>query len=205
MRSRSVSTAPDGFRHRTGGAINLHQIIRDQNISPASGRLKNALFTITVTIAFVLGLYSLFLASRSIDEVQQADIVGLIRTATPADAEKIKIALGSLTDQDLVFVVLETAEVGPDPEVEIAARRAARALANSGMHVSVRLLGPADPDLTVIAAQNGVSQFPAVLAVKKDGGIVLVTDEINEKKLLHAYQTVWGKTSSCDDAAKAVY
>ena len=183
----------------------MHHIIRDQNRPPASGRLKNALFTVTVTIAFVLGLYSLFLASRSIDKVQQANIVGMIRTATPADAEEIKTALGSLINEDLVFVVLETAEVGRDPEVEIAARRAARALANSGMDVSVRLLGPADPDLTVIAAQNGVTRFPAVLAVKKDGGIVLVTDEINERKLLHAYQRAWGKTSSCDDAAKAVY
>lgn len=183
----------------------MHRIIRGQNRSPASGRLKNALFTVTVTIAFVLGLYSLFLAARSVGKERQSDTVGLIRTAMPADAERIRIALGSLTDQDIVFVVLETAEVGPDPEVEIAARRAARALAGSGVNVSVRLLGPADPDLALIAAQNGVSRFPAVLAVKKDGGIVLVTDEINEKRLLHAYQRVWGKTSSCDDAATAVY
>lgn len=183
----------------------MHRIISYHNKCPASGRLKNALFTVTVTVAFVLGLYSLFLAARNVDKVQQSDIVGLIRTATPADAEKIRIALGSLTDQDLVFVVLEAAEIGADPEVEIAARRAARALATSGMDVSVRILGPADPDLNLIAAQNGVSRFPAVLAVKKDGGIVLVADEISEKQLLHAYQSVWGKTSSCDDAATAVY
>ncbi len=183
----------------------MHTIIHGQNISPAHGGSKNALFTATVTIVFALGLYSLFLAYRGIDEVRQANIAGLMRTATPADSNKIRIALGSLTHQDLVFVILEAEEAGSDQEVEIATRSAARALAYSGLEVSVRLLSPDDPDLAVIAAQNGVSRFPAVLAVKKDTGIVLVTDEIDENKLLHAYQSVLGRTSSCEDAAAAVY
>jgi hypothetical protein len=183
----------------------VHQIKRDYDVSSAGDRLKNVFFTVTVTIAFVLGLYSLFLASANADNVQPSTIAGLLRTATSADAEKIEIALGALAEQDLAYVVLYTTEVGPDPKVETAARRAARALTESGMAVSVRLLGPGDPDFTMIVAQNGVGRFPAVLAVKKDGGIVLVTDEINEKNLLHAYQGVWGKTSSCDDSRSAVY
>lgn len=176
------------------------------NDRPSTGdRLKNGLFTVTVTAAFALGLYSLFLASANAGKVQPSSLSGLLRTAAPADTVKIEMALGALADQDIVFVILYAAETGLDPEVEIEARRAARALTGSGLAVSVRLLGPGDPDFTLIAAQNGVDRFPAVLTVKKDGGIVLLTDEINEKNLVQAYQGVWGKASSCDDASSAVY
>ncbi len=183
----------------------MHQIRRDFDSSSAGGRVKNVFFTVTVTTAFALGIYSLILASADADKVQPSTIAGLLRTATAADVEKIEIALGVLAEQDLVYVVLDTAEVGPDPDVEVAARRAVRALNDSGMAVSVRFLGPGDPDFTMIVAQNGIGRFPAVLVVKKDGGIVLVTDDLNEKNLLHAYLGVWGKTSSCDEARSAIY
>jgi hypothetical protein len=163
------------------------------------------LFTVTITTSFALGLYSLFLAYANAGKVQPLITEGLLRTATAADAEKIEIALGVLTDQDLVYVVLDSPEFGPDPDVEMAARKAARALNDSGLDVSVRLLDPGDPDFTTIVAQNSINQFPAVLAVKKEDGIVLVMDDLNEKYLLHAYYRVWGKTSSCDEARSAVY
>jgi hypothetical protein len=184
---------------------NVNQVRQGHSCRSAGGRLKNILFIVTVTTAFIFGLHSLFLAYRNNNNVQQENMVDLIRTAGPIDTEKINSALGSQSSQDLVFVVLESAEAGPDPEVEIAARNAARALANSGLAVSVRFLDPGDPNFMKIAAQNSLDRFPAVLAVKKSGGIVWVTDEINENNLLHAYQRVWGKTSSCDDAASAIY
>ncbi len=102
-------------------------------------------------------------------------------------------------------MVLYAAEAGPAPEVETAARSAAQILTDTGTAASIRLLGPRDPDFTTVVTQNDVGRFPAVLAVKKSGGIVLVTDEINEKNLIHAYHGIWGKTSSCDDAKSAVY
>jgi hypothetical protein len=167
--------------------------------------LKNVFFLIAVTSAFSLGLYSLFLASASADKKQPSNIAGFLRTATSVDAGKINIALGDLDEQDLVYVILYTAEAGPEPEVEIAARRAAQTLSDSSMSVSVRLLDPGDPDFSTIVTQNGVGHFPAVLTVKKDSGIVLVTDKINEKNLLHAYHGVWGKASSCVDAGSTIY
>lgn len=185
--------------------MNVHQIQHNDDVPSDSGRWKNVLFTVAVTAAFALGVYSLFLASANADKAGPSDITGLVRTATPADAGKIEVALGAPAGQDLVYVVLYDAEVGLDAEVEIAARRAARSIAESGIAVSVRLLGPGDADFATIASQNGVVRFPAVLAVKRDGGIVLVTDDINEKTLLDVYEAVWGKKSSCDDAGSGVY
>lgn len=171
----------------------------------AGDRLKNLAFLVAVTAAFVLGVYSLFLASANADNAQPAKIAGLLRTATSSETGKINIALGDLTDQDVVYVVLHTAEDGQYGAMEIAARRAARTLADSGMNVSVRVLGPSDPDYSEIITQNGVGRFPSVLIVKKDGGIVLVTDEITDKNLLHSYREVWGKASSCDDASSGIF
>jgi hypothetical protein len=167
--------------------------------------LKNVVFTVAVASVFALGLYSLFLASANAGKERPTSVAGLLRTAVPADTEKIERALGVMSEHDLVYVVLSAAKNGPDPDVEAAARKAALALLDSGINVSVRFLDSGDPDFTTVVEQNGVGRFPAVLAVKKSGGIVLVTDKINEKNLLHAYQSVWGKTSSCDDAKSAVY
>jgi hypothetical protein len=160
---------------------------------------------VVVAISFALGLYSLFLAYANAGKVQPLTTEGMFRTATAADSEKIEIALGVLTDRDLVYVVLDSPEVGPDPDVEIAARKAARALNDSGLVASVRLLNPRNSDFTLVVEQNGINRFPAVLAVKKNGGIVLVMDDLSEKNLLYAYYSVLGKTSSCDDAKSAVY
>jgi len=173
--------------------------------SYTDGRLRNVLFTVAVITAFALGLYSLFLASANAGKVKPLTAAGLLRTATAGDTEKIEIALGGLVEQDLVYVVLDTPEVGPDPYVESAARGAVRALVGTGLAVSLRLLDPGNPDFTTIVSQNGIGRFPAVLAVKKDGGIVLVTDDLNEENLLYAYHAVWGKNSDCGAAKNAVY
>ncbi len=182
-----------------------HPSRSDFNESSPRNLFKNILFTVVVAVSFALGLYSLFLAYANAGKVQPLTTEHMFRTATAADSEKIEIALGVLTDRDLVYVVLDSPELGPDPDVEIAAHKAARALNDSGLVASVRLLNPRNSDFTLVVEQNGINRFPAVLAVKKNGGIVLVMDDLSEKNLLHAYYSVLGKTSSCDDAKSAVY
>lgn len=168
-------------------------------------RFRSALFWVTVTAAFALGLYSLLLASVNAGKVPPGTNEGWLRTATASDTEKIRAALGDLAARDLVYVILETPLAGPDPAVENAARRAARTLSDSGLAVSVRVMEPNDPDFRTIATQNGISRFPAILMVKKDGGIVLVTNDLNEQNLLHAYHRIWGRTSSCEEEKSAIY
>jgi hypothetical protein len=185
--------------------MHVHLTKYDDTVYFASGRWKNLLFTAIVTAAFALGLYSLFLASANAGKVRPSNITRFTRTATSADDEKIETALGNEAEQELIFAVLYSEEIGLDPKLELAALRAARILTDSGVLVQVRLLHPADADFTKIVEQNGIVRFPAVLVVKKGGGIVLVTDEINEKNLLHAYQAIWGKISSCEDAKSAIY
>jgi len=167
--------------------------------------VKNVLFAVVVTAAFALGFYSLFLASANAGKPRPAVTAGLLRTATAGDVVKIRTALGDMADRDLVYVVLGSTGSGPDPEVETATRRAAGVLANSGVDVSVRLLGPADADFEKIVVQNGASRFPAVLVVKKGGGIVRVTDGLDKKNLIHAFKGTWGRTSSCDEARSEIY
>jgi hypothetical protein len=167
--------------------------------------MKNVIFALAVTAAFIAGLYSLFLAAANAGRIHTPDVEGLVRTAMPADTGRIELALGGAAGQDLVYVVLYTADTGPAPEVETAARKAARAVAESGIAVSVRFLRPGEPDFATVVTQNNVDRFPAALVVKPDGGIVSVTNGITEKNLIDAYQTVWGKASSCDDASSAVY
>jgi hypothetical protein len=173
--------------------------------SKAGSFLRNALFTVTVTAAFAAGFYSLFLAYANAGKMKPLTTEGLLRTATAADAENIETALGVLADRELAYVLLDTPRAGPDPYVEIMARRAAQALTDSGLAASVRLLNPSDPDFASVVAQNGISRFPAILVVKKDGGIVVVTGDLNEKNLLRAYYRVWGRASSCEEAKSAIY
>jgi len=179
-------------------------VMRGDSISAAS-RLKNVCFTVIVTTAFALGLYSLYLVGANTDKVQSATVAGLQRTATADNTEQIELALGDLTEQDLVYVVLDRPEDVLAPDAASVAQKAVRTFADSDLDVAVRLLDSGDPNFATIVAQNGIDRFPAVLVVKRDGGIVLVADEISEKNLLHAYNVVWGKTSSCDDAKADIY
>ncbi len=183
----------------------MHRSWSDSGSSATRGQLKHVLFAFMVTTAFALGFYSLYLASANAGKARPLTASGLLRTATATDGEKIGIALGDLAEHDLVYVVVDAPEVDADLDATVAARRASRALTDSGLTVSIRLLDPGDPDFTTIVMQNGISRFPAVLAVKKDGGIVLITDDLSEGNLLRAYRKVWGKMSSCEEAASAIY
>jgi hypothetical protein len=177
----------------------------DSDKPAAAHALKDVFFTITVTAAFTLGFYSLLLAAANKGKVLPLTTFGVERTATASDAEKISLALGAFARHDLVFVVLGSSDAGPDPGAVNAAGRAARALTDTGTDAAVRLLGPLDSDFGPIVEQNGVGRFPAVLAVKKDGGIVLVADEIDEESLLSVYRRIWATATSCNDAIADIY
>ncbi len=178
---------------------------RDSDRPAAAHALREVCFTVLVTAAFTLGFYSLLLASVNKGKVLPLAGAGLERTATAAEAEQIALALGTLARHDLVFVVLDTSDAGPEPTALNAATRAASALTDGGTDAAVRILGPWDSDFGAIVTQNGVRRFPAVLAVKKAGGIVLVKDEIDEEILLSVHRRFWVRASSCNDAVSDIY
>lgn len=167
--------------------------------------VKNVLFIITVAAMFIIGFYSLFLASVSANKTQTFTTENLLRTVDPSDTDKINRALGHSFDMDFVFVVLDTSVSGTNPNLEFSVRSAALTLADSGLTSSVRILYPEDNDFTEIAAQNDINSFPAVLAVKKEGGIIQIMNDHSEEYLLYAYHSIWGKTSDCSDDKSAVY
>jgi hypothetical protein len=169
------------------------------------GKWKNAIFNVTVAVAFALGLYSLFLASANAGKVKVLAEEGLVRTATAKDEAQIALALGSMVEPELVYVVVDAPIGPPDPDLEWAAQQAARNLVDSGLVASVRRLEPIDPDYATIVEQNTIGHFPAVLVVKKNGGIVLVTEGFSPENLSQTYHTVWGKSSDCGAAKDAVY
>ncbi len=159
--------------------------------------MKNALLTAVVTLAFGLGTVSFLLAVVNPPEDSDGLTVGPVRTASSNETEEIAMVLGDPSEQGIVYMVVNIFEIGDDLRVVEAARGAAHSLAESGLDASVRLLGPEDPDFAAIVEQNGIGRFPAVLVAKKGAGIVLVSDELNEKSLEDAYWQVLGRASSC--------
>ena len=109
-----------------------------------------------------------------------------------------------MIESELAFVVIEDPTGQLDFDLERITRQA-QSLIDSGLAVSVRRLQPIDPDYATVVEQNMIDRFPAVLVVKKSGGMVLVTGVLSVENLTNAYHTVWGKKSDCGAAKNAVY
>jgi len=73
------------------------------------------------------------------------------------------------------------------------------------MVASAHRLRPSDPTFAAVVKQNDIRRFPAVLVVKKGGGIVLVTEDHSAENLVRAFQTVWGNRSDCGAARDEIY
>jgi hypothetical protein len=167
--------------------------------------LKNTLFVIIIVTMITTGFYCLYLASSSANKTKTFNTENLFRKAFPTDVYKIETALGHFFNSDLVFVLLDSSKSSINPNLEFSAMSATKVLADSGVVSSIRVLYPDDNDFTAIVVQNDISRFPAVLAVKKEGGIIQITNDHSEEYLLFAYNTIWGKTSDCSDDKSAVY
>ena len=172
------------------------------NVSP----IRNILFTVTVTAAMVIGIYSLTLAFVN---VQWASITTslIMRTATPDDSAKMKVAFGSETESDLVFVVI--ANLGECIEDAAAAAKAVQNVSEtllvSDLKTSIRYMTADDPDFRIILEQNEIRQFPALLIAKKGGGIVRLVNKLDEKTILDTYQRYWGDSASTAETEYSIY
>ena len=174
----------------------------NKQVSP----IKKALFTVIVTAAMILGIYSLTLAFVN---VQWASITTslIMRTATPEDSAKMEVAIGSETESDLVFVVI--ANLGECIEDAAAASITVQNLSTtppfSDLQTSIRYLAADDPDFKIILEQNEIRQFPALLIAKKGGGIVRSVNKLDEKTILNTYQRYWGDSASTTDTEYGIY
>jgi len=169
-------------------------------------RMRNILFTVTITAALIMGIYSLTLAFVN---VQWASITTslIMRTATPDDSAKMKVAFGSETESDLVFVVI--ANLGECIEDAAAAAKAVQNVSEtllvSDLETSIRYMAADDPDFKIILEQNEIRQFPAVLIAKKGGGIVRLVNKLDEKTILDTYQRYWGDSASTAETEYSIY
>jgi len=171
----------------------------------SEGRAKKVLLTSGTAIAFFLGVYSLFVATASAGKVRPLAEDGLLRTAAANDHERITLALGPTSDSNVIYVAIDAPMDPPDPEIEQSTRQAAQTLVDSGIVASAHRLRPSDPNFAAVVKQNDIRSFPAVLVVKKDGGIVLVTEDHSAVNLVRAFRTVWGKRSDCGAARDEIY
>ena len=168
--------------------------------------IKKILFMATVTAAMIMGIYSLTLAFVN---VQWKSITTslILRTAMPEDSAKIKVAFGSETESDLVFVII--ASYGECIEQAVAANEAVQNLSAtlpfSEMETSIRGMTPDHPDFKTILEQNEIRQFPAVLIAKKGGGIVRLVEKLDEKTILDTYQRYWGDSASTAETEYSIY
>lgn len=167
--------------------------------------MKNVLFTAAVTAAFGLGICSLLLAAIKPQEDSAQSSNGPVRTALPNETSKIDLVLGDPEESGIVYTVVNVVKIGDDPRILRAATVASLALEESGLEASVRVVNPDDDDFDVIVEQNEISRFPTVLAAKRGAGVVLVSDEINEKSLEDAYRQVLGRSGGCALAAAGMY
>jgi hypothetical protein len=130
-----------------------------------------------------------------------------MRTATPDDSAKMKVAFGSETESDLVFVVI--ANLGECIEDAAAAAKAVQNVSEillvSGLETSIRYMAADDPDFKIILEQNEIRQFPAVLIAKKGGGIVRLVNKLDEKTILDTYQRYWGDSASTAETEYSIY
>jgi len=167
---------------------------------------KKALFTVIVTAAMILGIYSLTLAFVN---VQWASVTTslIMRTATPEDSAKIEAAMGSETESDLVFVVI--ANLGECIEDAAAASIAVQNLSAtppfSDLETSIRYMTADSPDFKIILEQNEIRQFPALLIAKKGGGVVRLVNKLDEKTILDTYQRYWGDSASTAETEYSIY
>ena len=174
----------------------------NKQVSP----IKKALFTVIVTAAMILGIYSITLAFMN---VQWASITTslIMRTATPEDSAKMEIAIGSETESDLVFVVI--ANLGECIEDAAAASITVQNLSAtppfSDLQTSIRYMAADDPDFKIIIEQNEIRQFPALLIAKKGGGIVRLVNKLDEKTILDTYQRYWGDSASTTETEYSIY
>ena len=169
-------------------------------------RIRNILFTVTITAAMIMGIYSLTLAFMN---VQWASITTslIMRTATPDDSAKIKVAFGSETESDLVFVVI--GNLGECIEDAAAASITVQNLSAtppfSDLQTSIRYMAADDSDFKIIIEQNEIRQFPALLIAKKGGGIVRLIEKLDEKTILDTYQRYWGDSASTAETEYSIY
>jgi len=167
---------------------------------------KKALFTVIVTAAMILGIYSLTLAFVN---VQWASVTTslIMRTATPEDSAKIEAAMGSETESDLVFVVI--ANLGECIEDAAAASITVQNLSEtppfSDLETSIRYMTADSPDFKIILEQNEIRQFPALLIAKKGGGVVRLVNKLDEKTILDTYQRYWGDSASTAETEYSIY
>lgn len=175
------------------------------NKSPANSRLKSGLLDLAIVSAFLIGFYSLYIASANTGQIRPLTEEGLLRTATAKDINKIALALGPLIESDLAYLIIDDRHGSSGYDLEQNAQQAAQNLGDSGLVVRVRCLKPNDPDYATIVQQNMIDFFPAVLVVKEEGGIILVNGNFSSENLEHVYHAVWGKKSDCGAAKNAVY
>ena len=174
----------------------------NKQVSP----VKNVLFMVTVTVAMILGIYSLTLAFAN---VQWASITTslIIRTASPEDSAKMEVAIGSETESDLVFVLI--ANLGECIEeaakADTALQNVSETLPVSDLKTSIRYITAASPDFKIILEQNEIRQFPALLIAKKGGGIVRLVNKLDEKTILDTYQRYWGDSASTTETEYSIY
>lgn len=169
------------------------------------GRVRRVLLTAGTATALCLGTYSLLLATANAGSARPLAQAGLLRTALANDRERIALALGSSSGSEVVYVAVDAPLDPPDPGIERAVRQAAQTLVAAGRAASARRLKPTDPDFAAVVRQNDIQRFPAVLLVKKGGGILLVTDDYSAENLVRAFQTVWGRKSDCGAARDEIY
>ena len=147
--------------------------------SSAGRRLRTVLFAAIVLTAATVTAYSLFAPGSSVEAGTSA--------ADGEMSERAKWAGSVLGGNDFTFLVLAANEDGPDSRIVTEVRKAVKSISQKGAKITTRNLLPNDPAYAGTIRRQHVTAYPAVLAVMKGGGTMLLEGSIDEARLLKAY------------------
>jgi hypothetical protein len=158
---------------------------------------KTVIFVVIMLAAVAVGAYSL------IGDRSEADNSSITIVTDPAldllIAGRIAFANGLLGDDDFAYLTLKGAGAALDQNkrVELLVEDAAELIRKKGTAVRTSSAVPGDEAFSRAVDLFGVTGLPAVLAMSKKGGSVLLESDFTENNLLKAY------LMACDPATCA--
>ena len=167
-------------------------------------------FSIVIVGAISAAVYSLYPGDLVEATSYVAENTKSATATVPANAEREPIRKKKTTtvysisdlnriaaDHDFLFVVLPGKDDGARDIKALTVAAATKAEKKESCVGVVELRNDA-AEFSVLASFFGVKEFPAVLAMKKDGTAKPILGEITEKRLLQAYLDVCGAGTSCN-------
>ena len=167
---------------------------------------KTAVFAVVMLIVAGMIAYSILAPETDATNIPISEVSAASTTPSLPDNSPATPSSGELTslynldvifaDHDFIFVILPASDSESTTEAARLVAEAEAKIQAQDVRVGIFTLSQDNPEFATTADRWSIFQFPAVLALYKDGSGQLVAYDITETKLLQAYLGACGGTSS---------